>query len=340
LSLKYGLKHFKPEVDELQNYVNKISSGTIDISPIEMDDYIEIISESIPKKTKRPEFHIINNLKNSEKSDKNEKYLQNSITENSQFLYSSIISQNPTPQSSFISKIEEPKQVAGIISSIKKENKIEIRLELSMALNEITNPNCLLRFLQLNGTTHLGYWIDDYKDEIECKESVDPRVYEILSNILNFCDKLPISVHDLKISKIGKKINKLGKSISSERPIKYKCQELVDRWKKMIENLKDKKRTYDYDKIDKDFKYYKETSDDRTTPDILSPKKQNSSYRDNNSMLRKTQRTEIESANDKNYKKYIPISYSILYFITICLFLFKTLHINSFNILMFLLIKE
>ena len=147
-------------------------------------------------------------------------------------------------------------------------------------------------------------------------------------------------MHDLKISKIGKKINKLGKSISSERPIKYKCEELVVRWKKMIENLKDKKRTNDYDKRDKDFKYSNETSDDRTTPDILSPKKQNSYYQENISMLRKTQRTEIESANDKNYKKYIPISYSILYFITICLFLFKTLHINSFNILMFLLIKE
>jgi hypothetical protein len=346
--MKYGLKHLKPEDEEVQEYINKISPGTREISPITMDDYMEIISEAIPKKIKKPEFQVINDSKRMEKLEKVEKAEKSflnintsigpaslSLPEASQYLYSSIINEiSATSQSPSISRIEEPKQVAGIISSIKKENKIDIRIELSVALNEITNPNCLTRFLQLNGTTHLGYWIDDYREEIETKGTLDPRVYEILSNILNFCDKLPISVHDLKISKIGKKINKLGKSIDNEKIIKSKCEELVFRWKKMIENLKEKKKYNDYDKREKDTKYSNETSDDRTTPDILSPKKQSQNYHENISMLRKTQRSEIESSNDKNYKKYIAISNTILYFITICLFLFKTLHINSINILL------
>ncbi len=319
------------------------------------DDYIEVISGTIPKKTKIPEFQVINDAKKLEKTENNELEKSPTVRSNENLELSSQSAQD-TQKFSYSSNfnessdtgiltnsqiIKEPKQVAGIISSIKKENNIESRLELSVALINITNPNCLTRFLQLNGTTHLGYWIDDYRDQIEFRENVDPKVFDILSNILNFCDKLPISVSDLKFSKIGKKINKLGKCIDYEKKIKSKCEELVSRWKKMIENIKDKKKSTD-EKNKNESKYSNEHSDDQSKYEIIkSPHKQISNNHhnyENSSMLKKTQRHEIDSAGDKNYKKYISIT--IAYFITICLFLFKTIHINSFNILLILLIKE
>jgi hypothetical protein len=351
LAIKYGLRHIKPNNEEVQDYLNKITPGSKNLNEFIMEDYSDIISETIPKKSKKTEFQVTNESKRISKnshsyprnSEKNKNDTQSFSDVSSEFLYSSIKNESNQTALIHIPKIEEPKQVASIISSIKKENKIEIRKELSNALENITNPNCLTRFLQLNGTTHLGYWIDDYREEIETKNNIDGRVFEILENILNFCDKLPISVHDLKISKIGKKINKLGKCLENEKIIKSKCEDLVHRWKKMIEDMKDKKKSnYESKKRERESRYLNtnDSSDEKTTPDIiLSPTKHNSnqSHFTENFSMRKTQRTEIESA-DKNYKKYISIT--ILYFITICLFLFKTLHINSLNILFVLLIKE
>lgn len=321
------------------------------------EDYIEVISGTIPKKPKIPEFQVINDAKKMKQTDNNRMEKSPTVRSNENFELSTQLRQDTSKfsystnlnESSEIAiststnsqMIKEPKQVAGIISSIKKENTIESRLELSVALINITNQNCLTRFLQLNGTTHLGYWIDDYREQIEYRENVDTKVFDILSNILNFCDKLPISVSDLKFSKIGKKINKLGKCIDNEKKIKSKCEELVARWKKMIENLKDKKKSND-DKNKNDSNYPNEHSDDQSNYEISkSPHKQiSNNYHnyENSSLLKKTQRHEIDSSGDKNYKKYI--SNTIAYFITICLFLFKTIHINSFNILLIFLLKN
>lgn len=340
LSLKYGFKHERANSEEVEDYLNKIRSEAKNLNHYSMDDYFDITSEAIPKKVKKPELHIINHTNKTEKSEESHRYdkikneLQNSAEGSSQFIYSSITN-DPIEllKSSNFPKIEEPKQVAGIISAIKKDNKLEIRKELSIALDNISNPNCLTRFLQLNGTTHLGYWIDDYREEIETKDNINHKVFDILHNILNFCDKLPISVHDLKISKIGKKINKLGKCLEGEREIKSKCEELVLRWKKMLENLKDK-QPQESQRREKESRYINsnEISDEKTTPDVLLSPTKNSSNQihfSENFSMRKTQRSEVESG-DKNYKKYISIT--MQYFITICL-LFKTLHINSLNIL-------
>jgi hypothetical protein len=104
----------------------------------------------------------------------------------------------------------------------------------------------------MQGASILADWISEYRDNIEAEEKVDQRVYEILTNIFDFAERLPISMNDLKNSRLGKKVNKLGKCIS-DKTIKLKCEYVVEKWKRMIDDLKFKKR----DRYD---------SDDRSSP--------------------------------------------------------------------------
>ena len=104
------------------------------------------------------------------------------------------------------------------------------------------------RFMHLQGTNVLSEWTNEYKEKIEKSEKYEkiekfPLVLEILNLILNISNRLPINVADLKNSKIGKKINKLGKCIT-DKTIKIKCETMVNRWKKMISDMKEEKKNF------------------------------------------------------------------------------------------------
>lgn len=288
LSMKNGLKYTKPEPEQIEEYDNKISSAKNTES-----DIMDIIPENIPKKTRRPEFQVIND----ERQDTSAFSFSNTSDNSSSFSYSSL--QN----------YDDPKQITNLISSLKKANKMDARLHYSQTLKSIESTASLNRFVQLNGYQILGSWIDSYKEEIESNSSVNPRVYDIITNLLNFCEKLPITVHDLKISKIGKKVNKLGKCVS-DRIIKTKCEILVSRWKKLIENIKDKKKDNGGDHAPR-----------KRSNSPKSPKGKDSHQSDYHSLNKKTKRDRgskdypKDEVSDKSNKKYItiPIPYLLLY---------------------------
>jgi hypothetical protein len=104
-------------------------------------------------------------------------------------------------------------------------------------------------------------------------------------------------MNDLKNSRIGKKVNKLGKCIS-DKTIKTKCEYLVEKWKRMIEDLKVKKR----DRYD---------SDDRSSPRPesvkIEPKKEIPEHKPiqpylNENLLNRKREEPREM--ERNFKKY------------------------------------
>jgi len=132
------------------------------------------------------------------------------------------------------SKIEDEKSLQLLLNQMKKETQLEKQLSISNLLLKIQSQYLLEKFIIFNGNSILGNWIEDAQEEIENYDKVDLKIYDLLTNLLNFCDKLPINESELKSSKIGKKINKLGKSVS-DRLIKIKCEEIVSKWKKLID---------------------------------------------------------------------------------------------------------
>ena len=322
--MKYGVKYSPEDESLVKNFENENLNMNMTDGEINMNN---MISENIPKKVKRPEFQVIsdNNLTKPSSSNNN-----NNIS-SSNFTYSSLT--NNQSSSSLTNKlpsiIDDAKQIPNLISTMKKETKIEPRILISNLLNKIDSKFILDRFVQLNGNSVLGYWIEDCKEDIESGDRVDNRIYTLLTNLLKFCDNLPITVGELKTSKIGKKINKLGKCVS-DRVIKMKCEELVSRWKKLIENIKDKK---------KDKEKERDREDESFNARSLSPLSPTSSDRNlthsssnlnSSSMLKKSKRDSVgtygnsssysssstdflEYGVEKNNKKYITIHYLFLY---------------------------
>jgi hypothetical protein len=371
LNIKYGMDYIGADPQDIQNYENQnLNNLTSGISDIEMS-FHDIISQNIPKKMKKPEFQVINDIKsdgkegreknsnftnfgNSSNFSSNQNFSQNmhisQKNEKDTFSYSSLggsPNSNPTSNQLLPSRIEDVKQIPTLISFMKKETKLEPKLQISNILSKIDSFSLLDRFVQLNGNVVLGYWIDDCKEVFESNDKVDSRIFTLLTNVLNFCDSLPITVNELKTSKIGKKINKLGKCVS-DRLIKTKCEELVSKWKKIIENIKDKKgKDRDREKEDSYISHsgsgHKEkegyshfshssshrhktsqsTSNSRHSPSpdhSLSKKtKRDEKYGNshssthNDNFYSSSTTTELSGQTDKTNKKYITIPYLFLY---------------------------
>jgi len=138
--------------------------------------------------------------------------------------------------------LNENKGIATLVDIMKKEDKSEIRIIPIQILNA-TQPNELLKeFITQSGITILGDWVSEYKEQIEKNTSVEQKIIDLLDQILNLSNRLPIRVKDLKTTKYGKQINKLGKCVNNTK-IKGKCESIVERWKKMISDQKDKVKT-------------------------------------------------------------------------------------------------
>jgi hypothetical protein len=288
----------------------------------------EILFDNIPKKIKKPEFQV------------NKSKIDAPVIE-SNFSYSST-QQSAKNFPTFIP--DDPKSILALVSFLRKESKLDSRLNLSNNFEKINSTLCLNRFMQLNGNQILGDWIDDYKEDFESNLKIDPKVFEILTNILNFCDKLPVSVQELKVSKIGKKINKLGKCVS-DRVLKNKCEELVLRWKKLADG--DKKRSKEDKAVNSSSKRREKSN---------SPKRH---YDDDKMTMKKTKREDFsrnENSNgnshdtstlgsllvgqDKNNKKYIIIPHNLFIHMFIKKHIIHIIHLFSLLILILSMINS
>jgi hypothetical protein len=215
--------------------------------------------------------------------------------------------------------INDAKTMSNLVAQMKRETKIENRLSISYSLSKTNDELSISRFNQMQGVLLLADWISEYKDKLENEDRVDPKIYEILTNILDFSERLPLSINDLKNSKIGKKVNKLGKCIS-DKTIKSKCEYLVEKWKRMIEDIKYKKR----DRYDSDDKSSPRSEDRFDKKEIVEPRvipQLQSTYHENY-LNRKREESMVM---ERNIKKYEFIHIKLLHY---SLMLLKELYLK------------
>ena len=141
----------------------------------------------------------------------------------------------------FKSQITSSKEVSQLIDYLSQEKSIEYQNELCLILLKNANQDILEIFLDLNGINIFNDWLSYYQDNITLIKV--NKINELINNVLNICNLLPITVSELKKLKIGKKINNLGKSLSNGDPLKSLCEYIVNKWKEMV----------DYSSKDKDF---------------------------------------------------------------------------------------
>lgn len=155
-----------------------------------------------------------------------------------------------------VSPIEDTKSLEAFLIAMKRETKFENKLIMSRVLDRTINQSCLQRFIDLKGLDLLSDWLSQIRDKLEQGNKLDNRHNQYIDNLICYINRLPINASDLKYSKIGKKVNNLGKSLT-DKSLKHKCENLVNRWKKMIAEIKDSKRRTDKerdrDRSDRDF---------------------------------------------------------------------------------------
>ncbi len=247
------------------------------------------------------------------------------------------------------------KGIPVILEIIKRETLPETRIIPIQILNLTENLEIIKEFMFQQGVFPLTEWVSIYKDQIENQAgNLEQKDYDLLDQILNLSNKMPIKPKDLKNTKFGKQINKLGKCVSDPK-IKGKCEAIVDRWKKMIsdqkekslkateskeENQKGKTENIDQDKdqgyfqSSQGFNFINNQNLQNNNPNNMNNMNNtfsNSSYHDNQFINKKREKRDFEQEFDKNNKKYntnfkFPII-SFLIKLSYCVFLFISINI-------------
>jgi hypothetical protein len=302
-------------------------------------------------------FNAIDNLNNTLELDDQIKFSNQNLQNNQISLVSKILNQNYS-NSLLPYGLVDTKLVQNFLMLMKKDLKIENKLEISITLNKTNNPTVLELFLEFEGAKILTNFLMELKDKIndQIYLSKNQNIYDaILLNIFNFCERLKISLHDLKYSKIGKMVNNFAKSYTNNKEIQLKSANLVKKWKKIVDDKKEKDKDKEKDKVkdkdrerekdkerekdrDRDRDRDREKDREREKDKIknLNPisnlnerdrerdrerEREKEKEKSENNLLSKKKHNEsignFGNGIDKNNKKYIIYKLSLLYFISI-----------------------
>ena len=136
---------------------------------------------------------------------------------------------------SSIDEITNIQSLHSLINSMEKANTMSQRLQITKSLLTITEKSILDQLIPLKVIHTLSKWIHEYKEEKLKGMEIPPDEIKIIIDIVNLCQKVDFKKNDLKNTKIGKNINKLGKALKNDNEAKKYCENIVSKWRKMID---------------------------------------------------------------------------------------------------------
>lgn len=136
---------------------------------------------------------------------------------------------------SSIDEITNIQSLHSLINSMEKANTMSQRLQITKSLLTITEKSILDQLIPLKVIHTLSKWIHEYKEEKLKGMEIPPDEIKIIIDIVNLCQRVDFKKNDLKNTKIGKNINKLGKALKNDNEAKKYCENIVSKWRKMID---------------------------------------------------------------------------------------------------------
>ena len=127
-------------------------------------------------------------------------------------------------------------QLKNFIKKLPKCHTISSRLTATKILLDMKNNELYQKCLELKGLSILSNWLKEYKKSVQSGTDLTLDEELINTNIIYLCQQIHLSINDLKSSKIGKNINSLGKALPEESPLRKKCEEIITKWKQMLDN--------------------------------------------------------------------------------------------------------
>lgn len=126
-----------------------------------------------------------------------------------------------------------------LISQMKSSSSFTSRQNHIRSLLSITDSSLFSELIASKGIHILSKWIHDYKDACQGGGDLSKEEENLVIDIIRICDQCYLSISDLKDTKIGKNINKLGKELGPESRAKRECEEIVEKWRRMIDKAND-----------------------------------------------------------------------------------------------------
>ena len=127
-------------------------------------------------------------------------------------------------------------QLKNFIKKLPKCHTISSRLTATKILLDMKNNELYQKYIELKGLSILSNWLKEYKKSVQSGTDLTLDEELINTNIIYLCQQIHLSINDLKSSKIGKNINSLGKALPEGAPLRKKCEEIITKWKQMLDN--------------------------------------------------------------------------------------------------------
>ena len=127
-------------------------------------------------------------------------------------------------------------QLKTFIKKMPKCHTISSRLTATKNLLEINSKELYQKFIEVKGLSILSNWLKEYKKSVASGTDLTLDEECINTNIIQLCQRIHLSKNDLKNSRIGKNINSLGKALPEGSSLRKKCEEIITKWKQMLEN--------------------------------------------------------------------------------------------------------
>ena len=127
-------------------------------------------------------------------------------------------------------------QLQSFIKKLPKCHTISSRLTATKNLLDIKNNELYQKCIELKGLTILSSWLKEYKKSVQGGTDLTRDEEFIVINIIYLCERIHLSINDLKTSKIGKCINSLGKVLPEGCNVQKHCEKIVSKWREMIDS--------------------------------------------------------------------------------------------------------
>ena len=127
-------------------------------------------------------------------------------------------------------------QLQSFVKKLPKCHTISSRLTATKNLLEIRNNELYQKCIELKGLSYLSSWLKEYKKSVSGGTDLTRDEEFIVINIIDLCERIHLSINDLKTSKIGKNINSLGKALPKGCNVRKHCEEIVSKWREMIDS--------------------------------------------------------------------------------------------------------
>lgn len=215
-------------------------------------------------------------------------------------------------------KISSLPELQSFIKLLPKCETISSKLAATQNLLDIdiTEIDLYKQFIELKGLLIFSGWIKEYKNSVQKGTDLTKDEEVIVTNIVTLCDKMNLTISDLKNSKIGKNINSLAKLLSEDKIPKKPCSDIVAKWRFMIdaneENEKNEKENNKGSGLVSDEGKGNEMKDNKNILNMKTKRKPNNYCNNTNS---KINRNPINNnSNSNSNKMYVIFQFQFNFF--------------------------